>query len=190
MAEKRATPPGYVLPRRPRWQGGWNISSVLGALFMSLLMSWGATEWTAYQLHDPVELGQPLAIVHGIPLFEPWGALLLWVHFASSRFLSSDVRFYLWIGFGITTLGSFVMGWFTYWFLSLFRDRNSNQNLQNLHGSAVWADRKTIREAGLLNANDGVYVGGWRDPKTQELHYLLHNGPEHVLVRVVLRNSE
>ena len=190
MAKKRATPPGYVLPRRPRWQGGWNVSSVLGAFLMMVFTLWGATEWTAYKLHYPVELGQPLAVVSGFPLFQPWGALLLWVHYASSRFLSSDVRFYLWIGFGISTLGSFVTGWFTYWFLSLFRDRNSHQNLQNLHGSAVWADRKTIQGAGLLNANDGVYVGGWRDPETQELHYLLHNGPEHVLVSAPTRSGK
>src|SRR3954454_7138050 len=131
MANKRATPPGYVLPRRPRWQGGWNISSVLGALLMILLTVWGATEWTAYKLHYPIELGRPLALVRGIPIFQPFGGLLLWIHFASSRFLHSDVRFYLWIGFGITTVGSFATGWFTYWFLSLFRDRNSNHNLQN-----------------------------------------------------------
>lgn len=31
MRNGTTAPPGYVLPRRPRWQGGWNLRAVFGA---------------------------------------------------------------------------------------------------------------------------------------------------------------
>ena len=57
-----------------------------------------------------------------------------------------------------------------------------------LHGSARWADERDIKAAGLLN-NDGVYVGAWRD-KRGTLHYLRHNGPEHVLCYAPTRSGK
>ena len=57
-----------------------------------------------------------------------------------------------------------------------------------LHGSARWADLKDIKAASLLG-NDGVYVGGWRD-KRGHLHYLRHNGPEHVLLYAPTRSGK
>jgi type IV secretion system protein VirD4 len=57
-----------------------------------------------------------------------------------------------------------------------------------LHGSARWADLKDIKAASLIG-NDGVYVGGWRD-KRGHLHYLRHNGPEHVLCYAPTRTGK
>jgi type IV secretion system protein VirD4 len=57
-----------------------------------------------------------------------------------------------------------------------------------LHGSARWADLNDIKAASLLG-NDGVYVGGWRD-KRGHLHYLRHNGPEHVLCYAPTRSGK
>jgi type IV secretion system protein VirD4 len=57
-----------------------------------------------------------------------------------------------------------------------------------LHGSARWADLKDIKSASLLK-NDGVYVGAWRD-KRGHLHYLRHNGPEHVLLYAPTRSGK
>jgi type IV secretion system protein VirD4 len=69
---------------------------------------------------------------------------------------------------------------------------------QYMHGSARWAVRADIEDAGLLPRekprlqdllrlrkqhralSESVYVGGWIDPKGQ-FHYLRHSGPEHVL---------
>jgi len=74
------------------------------------------------------------------------------------------------------------MAYLSYWFLSLIRDNKSTDNLMNLHGSATWATREDIEQIGLFDATDGVYVGGWRDPDTQQIHYLLHSGAEPVLL--------
>lgn len=63
-----------------------------------------------------------------------------------------------------------------------------------LHGSAHWADESEIRATGLLPApgskGEGVYVGGWTHPKTGDLHYLRHNGPEHVAALAPTRSGK
>jgi type IV secretion system protein VirD4 len=57
-----------------------------------------------------------------------------------------------------------------------------------MHGSARWADRKDIEAAGLLG-NEGVYVGAWLDQKSK-LHYLRHNGSEHILCYAPTRSGK
>ena len=190
MPKPGTTPAGYVLPRRPRWQGGWNLKSVFAAALGFSAVGFGATEWVAATLSNPIELGEPLFVYHQLAVFPPFGALKLWIRFAGSQHISKQVREDLWIGFGVTVLGGFLVAGLAYWFVSLIRDRNSTENLENLHGSAEWADEKTIRETGLLSATDGVYVGAWREPLTKNLQYLLHAGPEPVLLFAPTRSGK
>lgn len=49
---------------------------------------------------------------------------------------------------------------------------------KKLHGSARWATQKEVEEMGYFGGK-GVYVGGFQEKRT--LHYLRHNGPEHIL---------
>ncbi|MGC8467588.1 MAG: type IV secretory system conjugative DNA transfer family protein [Acidithiobacillus sp.] len=76
----------------------------------------------------------------------------------------------------------------------------------DLHGSAHWADEKEVRQAGLLPPKRSLlstwllargkadphacYVGGWRDPKTGKMHYLIHSGPEHILALAPTRSGK
>ena len=52
--------------------------------------------------------------------------------------------------------------------------------------TARWIDTADeLRSIGFLprsenDPNDGVYVGAWTDPKTRQMHYLRHSGPEHI----------
>jgi type IV secretion system protein VirD4 len=190
MKNGKIAPPGYVLPNRPRWQGGWNLRSLLGALLAFTLVAGAATEWLAIRLHNPIEMGESLFRFAGTPVYQPFAALMLWKHFAGSRLISSGVRMDLWIAFGATIVGGIFFAYLTYWFLSLIRDRKSTDNLMNLHGSATWATREDIEKLGLLDATDGVYIGGWRDPKTEEIHYLLHSGAEPVLLFAPSRSGK
>ncbi len=65
---------------------------------------------------------------------------------------------------------------------------NSSQANTVMHGSARWANKSHIESAGLL-AQDGVYVGAWRDTNNRVL-YLRHNGPEHVLCYAPTRSGK
>ncbi len=58
-----------------------------------------------------------------------------------------------------------------------------------LHGSAQWNSREGLEQAALLN-NDGVYVGGWVDPRSNRFVFLRHNGPEHVLTIAPTRSGK
>jgi len=66
--------------------------------------------------------------------------------------------------------------------------RNTASANAFLHGSARWGERKDIENAGLL-ADEGVYVGAWMD-KRSKVHYLRHNGPEHILTFAPTRSGK
>lgn len=81
---------------------------------------------------------------------------------------------------------------------------NSSKANLYLHGSARWANKSDIQDAGLLAkprtfwhritgknpaTNIGVYVGAWLDKKGKQ-HYLRHNGPEHVLCYAPTRSGK
>lgn len=81
---------------------------------------------------------------------------------------------------------------------------NTSKANHYLHGSARWATKKDIQEAGLLPrprtmletvtgkdapTPNGVYVGGWEDEKGN-FYYLRHNGPEHVLTYAPTRSGK
>ena len=88
--------------------------------------------------------------------------------------------------------------------LALFMDRRKlSKGLQDLHGSAHWADEDEIRDIGLLEGQ-GVYVGGWlktfrgspcfarllRGQSADVQLYLRHSGPEHILCFAPTRSGK
>src|SRR5205823_9274534 len=79
---------------------------------------------------------------------------------------------------------------FLYFGANSMRSRRLAANAEHLHGSARWATRDDIRETGLLDAKQGVYVGGWKPKRWSRLHYLRHNGPEHVLAFAPTRSGK
>ncbi|GGE90597.1 type IV secretory system conjugative DNA transfer family protein [Massilia psychrophila] len=81
---------------------------------------------------------------------------------------------------------------------------NTSKANEYLHGSARWANMQDIENAGLLPSarkwheiirgvqaakSSGVYVGAWVD-KHGKLHYLRHDGPEHVLTYAPTRSGK
>ena len=87
-------------------------------------------------------------------------------------------------GAGVLVIGTGILA------ISLLQTaaRHSGQALANLHGSARWAKRKDISEAGLF-ADEGVYVGSWIDDRGRQT-YLRHNGQEHVLAFAPTRSGK
>ena len=67
--------------------------------------------------------------------------------------------------------------------------QNSSTAHEYMHGSARWAEEKDIAQAGLLGNEAGVYVGAWVD-KAGKVHYLRHDGPEHVLTYAPTRSGK
>lgn len=86
----------------------------------------------------------------------------------------------------------------------LLRNRTPRRH-EGVHGTSKWAAEKDLVAGGVLGAPtggwwqrwrkhenepiEGVFVGGWKD-KHSNLHYLRHNGPEHVLGIGPLRSGK
>jgi len=65
--------------------------------------------------------------------------------------------------------------------------RRLTTDMQHLHGSARWAAHADVQDTGLMNPT-GVSVGGWMEGNY--LHYLRHDGPEHVLAFAPTRSGK
>src|SRR5438105_14741020 len=74
--------------------------------------------------------------------------------------------------------------------LNLRRTKRLTRNAEDLHGSARWANAKDVKATGLVDARQGVYVGGWYDNREKRLYYLRHNGPEHILAFAPTRTGK
>ncbi len=62
------------------------------------------------------------------------------------------------------------------------------KGIDDLHGSARFAEEDEIKATGLLG-KQGVYVGGWKDDKGQ-VRYLRHDGPEHIMAFAPTRSGK
>ena len=66
-----------------------------------------------------------------------------------------------------------------------------SKGVEGLHGTARWAKKEEIEDAGLLqpNANkESVYIGAYRDKG--KIRYLTHDGAEHVLAIAPTRSGK
>lgn len=163
------------------------------AWFVLLALAAGlqsATQYVAGVFHAHPALGAHLG-----PMYAPW-CIVLW----ALRWYRRDPGLFLHAGsLGLVVSSASLLGLgLVYRIMS-----NSARQYQFLHGSARWASRADIEAAGLLPRRTfwqrlrgrpgqdtaGVYIGAWTDP-AGTLHYLRHNGPEHILTYAPTRSGK
>jgi type IV secretion system protein VirD4 len=150
------------------------VGPIVMAFAILLLGVWGATQWAASMLGYQAQLGPPWHVMLGIPFYRPWQVFDWWYRYgAYARFVFDKAGMLAGVsGFlGCTT----VIGG------SLWRARHAGH--VSTYGSARWASRRDIKQAGLF-ARDGVMLGGWGR------RYLRHAGPDHVLVFAPTRSGK
>ncbi|OYY90792.1 MAG: conjugal transfer protein TraG [Sphingomonas sp. 28-66-16] len=135
---------------------------------------WAATQWAAAMLAYQPELGQPWAIIGGMPVYRPWALFAWWYHFGAYAEGVFDRAGMLAGASGFLGCGAAIAG-------SLWRARQSNN--VTTYGSARWATARDIDAAGL-HKDAGVLLGHLRD------RYLRHDGPEHVLAFAPTRSGK
>ncbi|EWS66574.1 Conjugal transfer protein TraG [Hydrogenophaga sp. T4] len=138
-----------------------------------------ATQFFAHTFGYQSVLGSHLGHVYA-----PW-AIVGWANRWYSQF-PDDVMRAASVGMVVSTAGLLALA------VTKVVTSNSSKASAYLHGSARWAEKKDIQEAGLLprsHGSMGVYVGGWED-KHGNFHYLRHNGPEHVLTYAPTRSGK
>lgn len=151
-----------------------------------------ATQLFASDMRYQAVLGAQI----GHDLYAPWaimGWALKWYPYYPDAFLRAG-------GLGVAVASVGLLGVL----VSKMVAANTARPNDFLHGSARWAEKNDIQEAGLLPlprawherlrgrqpaVGQGVYVGAWQDARGK-LHYLRHDGPEHVLTCAPTRSGK
>ena len=144
-------------------------------------------QFVAYWLEYQPALGSPLLRYQLHSIYQPfaWAPWLL--RYGSSA--DPRIRLPLLSGALIVVAGAAIAVILVYG-MNLRRAKRLSANTEDLHGSARWATPTDIEATGLLDAQQGVYVGGWCSGRSNRLHYLRHNGPEHVLAFAPTRSGK
>jgi type IV secretion system protein VirD4 len=177
----------YRIPRKPGYLGGYNWRATVFGLLLLVIVNFIATQYIAARFQYQPVLGQPVLRNKSVAIYQPF----YWVIWGWQYSTSKDelIRRPFFEGEMIVLAGSFLsVGIF--FVMANRRARKLSENAEDLHGSARWAAEDDVRETGLLNANRGVYVGGWRPEGDRRLRYLRHNGPEHILAFAPTRSGK
>ncbi|UFS68197.1 conjugal transfer protein TraG (plasmid) [Paracoccus denitrificans] len=144
-------------------------------VFLIVLISvWSGTQWVAWRLSFQPQLGPAWFDLMGWPVYYPPAIFWWWYFydayapriFAEGGIIAASGGF-LAIGIAIT--------------MSVMRAREAADI--DTYGSARWAGREEIEQAGLLGP-DGVVLGKY------DRDYLRHDGPEHVLCFAPTRSGK
>jgi len=169
--------PLYRTPKDPGQLGRYSVIPMICGFLGLLITNIFATQYIAHHF-DQDGLGHPLLSFLHIRLYQPFAwASWVWTY---GRAVDPDVRNPLLLAAFMVVVGAFLSG-AVFFALNVRRTKQLSKNTEDLHGSAGFADKEEVRKTRLLGNEQGVYVGGWYDARTRHLHYLRHNGPEHIL---------
>ena len=150
----------------------WGQILLVSAVVVAFI--WTATEWTAWRLAFQPELGRPWFTILNWPMYWPPAFFWWWFSFdayAHEIFIEGG---YIAATGGIAAFAVAVA-------MSVWRAREAKRAIT--YGSARWAERREITQAGLLKSDGGV-IGRWHGA------YLRHDGPEHVLCFAPTRSGK
>jgi len=99
------------------------------------------------------------------------------------------VKLPLLLSCGIIVAGALASG-ALFFSVNVAHTKALSKNTEDLHGSARWATKEEIEATSLLKSKPGVYVGGWYEKSAKHLHYLKHDGPEHILAFAPTRSGK
>jgi len=152
------------------------IYALISIFICFLILSIIATQFLAYKFNYSPALGETMA--YG--LYFPF-AWITWSFKYYNFYPDLFNKLFALMAFGAAI--SFLM--FAVIRLTFLR---KGKPIEDLHGSAHWANLEEIKQMGILGNNKGVYIGGYKLDKVVE--YLRHSGPEHVIVFAPTRSGK
>src|SRR5271166_1077450 len=164
-----------VLPAPSFRRSCWP-ARLAAALLVLTIANVASTQFVAYRLRYHPALGQPV-LAH---IYRPWA----WIGW-KSQFADSAPSVFRELH--AAQSAGLALGFLLLLAASSFGIRRAKRH-EGVHGTAHWATRAEIASTGLLSSPSepgrGVYVGAWHEPQPRRvaecLHYLRHDGPEHV----------
>lgn len=177
----------YRTPPNPGFVGGYNWSALLLGLTLLTAANVAATQYVGQKFRCQPALGRPVLTIGTTCVYQPfqWAT---WVLQHGSN-PNPRIRLHILTGALIVVIGAAATVGMVY-ALNMSRARRLSTNTEDLHGSARWATKADVEETGLLDSPQGVYVGGWFDPDSKRVHYLRHDGPEHILAFAPTRSGK
>jgi len=150
------------------------VGQFLLTLFLILMSTWAATQWTAQQLGFQPRLGPAWFFVDGYAVHQPWRLFQWWYAYdayAPDIFARGGI---------IASLGG-VAGIVMAVIASIHRARQDKAS--TTYGSARWASKRDIERAGLFG-DVGLVLG------RLGRQYLRHEGAAHVLAFAPTRSGK
>jgi type IV secretion system protein VirD4 len=183
-----AQPNLYRTPRDPGgFPFGYNWRATATGFALLVAFNFVATQFIAAQFRYQPALGRPLLRTRSAAIYQPFAWCIWGYRNCTSR--DQRIRKPLFEG-EMIVLGGCVLSVIGFVAAANRRARRLSADAEDLHGSARWATAADIEATGLVNANGGVYVGGWYDDNARRLRYLRHNGPEHILAFAPTRSGK
>ena len=177
----------YSLPKSPANMGAVRWKAAGTGLLICVGTAWGVTQYVASQFHYQDALGASWLGIGAYRIYQPFRFMQwMWTWYFQGAPAIRIIFENAMILFSMGLLASFL----TVIVLLYHYSRSFDSNSDNLHGSAHWADGDEVANTGLLDNQSGVYVGGWEPVSSQILHYLRHDGPEHVLAFAPTRSGK
>lgn len=189
------TMPKEVSPKTTTASGRARVLPLFVALGILALASVAATQQFASALSYQAALGEPITEVFGVPVYQPLGWLKWFFQYRAIEHHVLDAAFAV---AAKTIAGGLAISMVAAIFLRYLMTRDLQKVKPDLHGTAHWMPPEQIKASGLINSGQGVYIGGWTEEQKRALskrakkivHYLRHNGPEHVLVFAPTRSGK
>lgn len=158
---------------------------LIGAVYLILyvcVLNGLCTQFIAYRVAYHRALGAPLFGNIYSP-FAWWDWMFKFYDYAPQSYTYAFIFFALGI----------LVGMLVYVLWVGFKSRSSRKH-DDLHGSARFADMDDVQDSGLLpqegKSGQGVYCGAFDDPETGNIHYLRHDGPEHICALAPTRSGK
>lgn len=168
----------YGLPDQQR-SSSFRWLYLLFAFSLGVIALWTVTELTAVRYGHAAALGAPWFRAGGYPVYAPWSVVTWYFLFGDPHGVIDQASNY---GLLIFFLPQALV-------MAYVASQAGMKGNRKLHGSARWATRKEVGDMGYLHGR-GVYIGGYVLPKSRQIMYLRHDGPEHVLAFAPTRSGK
>ncbi|QDQ27947.1 hypothetical protein FNU76_17235 [Chitinimonas arctica] len=186
-SQQPVSTPLYTVPTNQHSPSAILWRNVGGGVFLALLLMMACTQYLAYTFGYQAALGEPIIALGSFKLFTPTDGLqwwLMWRHFDNDTVQH---------GFMVAAF-AFVLGCAAIAVFIAYRTQKANalqeRSGEHLHGSAHWATQDEVKRTGLVGVGAGVYIGAWKEPKQGTIHYLRHDGPEHIMAFAPTRSGK
>jgi type IV secretion system protein VirD4 len=178
----------YTAPANTINAGALKAAGALAGVLLLLITSWTATQYLANSFAYQDALGAPLFTVGQTRFYQP-AAWASW-YFKWRTYQNATVQHSFNVSYFIIAIGCLI-SFCCFAYVRYRGTKNLQKPVENLHGSAHFMSREDVlKHSGLIGTGAGVYVGAYQDPTDGKVHYLRHDGPEHILAFAPTRSGK